>query len=880
MTETASVQSAPGEGSLVVGRIRPPMAMWAALEGVINTSPVRNGVLIIFSQDIKGRIGIFCNRYISGAIVEPSGEMGLEAVRELLSIKGGMFGFRACMGDESAELAQSLGLDIEELLQSKSAEAGAGDALRNMMIPGSSLLRTSDFSEEAEQIAEEGAADKTEGPADEPAGDGEGGDFSYLDWFAEQMGSKDQLPKFRQILAPALPPQVDPNKKSVEVVHQAENDLELYGRLLEAEKLKVIRDIERSMARAGVANGAEEVSDLKLLSEFIQSEQNRAQKWQGLDEIPTPHGAGGGRAPSMRPRSSSQKTTGEFGKECNDLVTSVRQTTPIPKDFIKRTAEETLPVKRLFAPDWLRRPYVIGGTCIAILGVMIIVISGMQTSNEYNDCVRQAKTALDARRFDDALFLLNKAVEKDPVNQKAYFYRGIAYATSGDYDNAKKDFDAAIMRGAPRERVLLAEASGACRASKFEEALKSADEVLKGNPKNVEALMIKATCLERNKDYLSVDEVTTRGLSSTEDNDIRAHLLVQRGFARAKTGKHSLASADFGEAIKLNASPAAFMQRGDAYRLLKKYSEAAADYGKVINGDPRNYDAYVARGMCYNELHQEKAAMKDFGRALAINKSGVEALIQRGSLHLKNANYRLAANDLEDAMALAPHDVETQQKLASAYTQLHRTFPKSWLHAASSTHLASSSSSSMISDATSNSSPLKMPSSMKDLLAVGYKYLTQGELQYAQDMFAEAIRREPNNPDARRYMAHTLVESGSSSAAASQFNALSSLQTLTSRDALSYAKALSNSGARDTALDVLTKYVGTYPADFHLRAELIKQYNLIGFAAKAQTCYRDGLNYARTSAQRAILDAAYHASGSPTQSGGNDTNDDATDAGG
>jgi tetratricopeptide (TPR) repeat protein len=343
-----------------------------------------------------------------------------------------------------------------------------------------------------------------------------------------------------------------------------------------------------------------------------------------------------------------------------------------------------------------------------------------------------------------------------------------------------------------------------------------------------------------------------------------------------KDGKHNEAEKDLAEAIKIKPDQATYMQRGDAYRSLKDYAHAVQDYARVIAYDGRNYEAYVARGISYGEMHKESDALKDFARALAINKAGAEAMIQRGSMLLANGHYRLAANDLEDAMRLCPHDVETQQKLAMAYTHLHKSFPKSWLH---NTSLASApertSASSPIRTADSvvgstTSSGIKMPRDTASLLSVGYKYLSTGEVEYATQMFAQAVKNEPNNSNARRYLAHALLQSGSSEGAVSQFNALVDLDALTPRDALAYSKALISAGRAERAADVLLQCVQSRPRDTQLRGALISTYARLGQASRAQACYTEGLRYAHSAAQKAELDAAYRGNSGSTTGTGSD----------
>jgi tetratricopeptide (TPR) repeat protein len=875
-TETRTTK----DQSFLVGKVRPPVGAWTAIEGIVHADPIRNGVLIIFGEKVRGRVGIFCNRYISGAINETTGTTGIEAARDLLSVTTGMFGYRAVMGSEGQELAQGLAFDLEEMLLLRDENPEISKAVLKVAVSGhGQRVRDTQAMEPALDNAK--AAASAPAPQVQVEKSTPDENFSYIDWFDEKPDTE-ELPKFRQILMNVTPQKADP-EKAAEVQAEAQNDLALYGKLLEAEKQKVIRDIELSMKRASEGTGTNEkesIDDLKMMSAFIQAEQSRTQKWQGLDEIPTPRSLGGGRTkPGNIPRSAN-----EFSQKDRDLLSVSKHKITLPKDFIKRVAlEEPPPKPTLLNTEWMRHPAFIAGSAVLIIGCIGYGIVSWQARNEFEDYLSHARSALKAKHAPDAIFVLDQAIAKDGSNHRAFFYRGLAYSDVGNFENAAADFETSMKLGGPRERTLIARASAATRLGKYQEAITDCTDILKVNPKSVEAMMIRATCWERIKDYGKVVTDTTNALAITKDRQDTAHLLLQRGVAYGKEGKQALASKDFGEAIRLKPDAATYMQRGDAYRTLKNYIEAADDYSKVIAFDPRNYQAYVVRGMCYASLHKDKEALKDFGRALALNKTCVEALIQRGSLHLSNQHYRLAANDLEDAMALAPTDIETQQKLAATYQHLHKSFPISWLH--NNQVVASQNTSSTPTRTSSDGTDtagggFKMPSDPAELVHVGYKYLTQGQVEYATQMFAAAIKKQPNNVDARRYMAHALLQSGSPSGAVQQFDALVDLEALTSKDAMAFVKALTATGANSRAVDILTQCVSSRPRDTAMRGELMRLYGTLGQTARAQAVYQDGLRYARTPAQRAELESAFRNSGSSSTTSPGGSKATASDLGG
>jgi hypothetical protein len=88
------------------------------LESVSRYKNVTNGLLRITSNNASGLMGIFCGRFITGAVLILSGEEGYGALKQLLSAKDGTFAFMDAMGEALPDLRQSLGVDISLLLAS------------------------------------------------------------------------------------------------------------------------------------------------------------------------------------------------------------------------------------------------------------------------------------------------------------------------------------------------------------------------------------------------------------------------------------------------------------------------------------------------------------------------------------------------------------------------------------------------------------------------------------------------------------------------------------------------------------------------------------------------------------------------------------------
>ncbi len=102
--------------TVLQGQISTSEGLREALEIVLTIGDVQNGVLRITSVDVSGRIGIFCGRYVTGAMTG-SGESGNLALRKLLSVKSGNFAFLDAKGEKTADLQQSLSLDLGSLIE-------------------------------------------------------------------------------------------------------------------------------------------------------------------------------------------------------------------------------------------------------------------------------------------------------------------------------------------------------------------------------------------------------------------------------------------------------------------------------------------------------------------------------------------------------------------------------------------------------------------------------------------------------------------------------------------------------------------------------------------------------------------------------------------
>lgn len=95
-------------------------------------------------------------------------------------------------------------------------------------------------------------------------------------------------------------------------------------------------------------------------------------------------------------------------------------------------------------------------------------------------------------------------------------------------------------------------------------------------------------------------------------------------------------------------------------RVRKNYPAALEVYGKVLEIDPRSFDAYVGRGVLYLETADLKRAATEFRKAQHVDPDAPEAYMGLGEIHFVHKEYTRAVKCFSKSLSL-------DENLADAY---------------------------------------------------------------------------------------------------------------------------------------------------------------------------------------------------------------------
>jgi tetratricopeptide (TPR) repeat protein len=497
--------------------------------------------------------------------------------------------------------------------------------------------------------------------------------------------------------------------------------------------------------------------------------------------------------------------------------------------------------------------------------------------------------------YDLAIDLYNGLLSSKTQSPRDYQYanRAIAYTKTGQYQKAIDDFEQAIRMNSKEISFLAGDAYAYAQLKKPVQAISIYNSVLSRQPKNIDALVHRGWChSQMSEDALALADMRRAGKiapkdarplyfearfwsdrkqpakamdyfnkaiavdsQSSEAYQARAELLLKgHAYEKAysdylalgklganslkyysvlatlaeKLGKQEQAAAAYTNILKTDPKDLkALAGRAGALVTMGKFQNALTDCGVILRLSPNNSQALYLRGKCEDSMGNSISAMNDFTAAINADNKNANAFLSRGNYYLQQKDWISASNDLERAIASNPSLTEAVTKRNVAQAAMKK-------FSAVSVDLPTRAS-------TRYTAKVLAAMTDKELVEVGYKQLTKGNAMDAVALLQAAVSRHPNDPVSRRYLAHALADSGASTAALEQFDALVSLGGLQDADFYQQAKCYKLAGQPDKAIEIYLRILVSRPADGRALLGLAKTYADSGEPQKALKVCEDAM---------------------------------------
>ena len=447
------------------------------------------------------------------------------------------------------------------------------------------------------------------------------------------------------------------------------------------------------------------------------------------------------------------------------------------------------------------------------------------------------------KQFDKASKDLDKAIKLNPKNASAYVARARTHLAQKNFELAFTDFNRALTLSPDDAAVLTQRGASLGDAGQFEQALNSFSQAIKVNKNYAEAYKQRARILTLQHKYPeALADVAQLGKISGMDADYYR----QRGDIFSLQGADAKALESYSESIKKSPSSANLESRASLYAKKNELKAALADISTALTLSSTDSDLYMQKAIYEDKLGDSTSANNDFTKSITLYPLNLLAHIAHGQFLLRQQEASSAEEAFDTALKIDPKSVEAKQGKATARTLFAHLHPRS---SAPALDLAPSDRIDPVDK------KLIASGTFTELISAGYKQLSKGNNERATDLLAKAVRLNPNDANARRYLAHALMANGDTDNAIAMMKAVVAINPDNTADSIALGEQLVKSGHVEDAIDTYSKTLTADKHNIKARCALARAYMSAGFKQKAKDVCEDGIKDSTSPAETAALKA-------------------------
>ena len=246
---------------------------------------------------------------------------------------------------------------------------------------------------------------------------------------------------------------------------------------------------------------------------------------------------------------------------------------------------------------------------------------------------------------------LAKLTAKPGAFPDARIQLGDFYARIHELDRALAQFELGEKEN-PKSKSIYQKKRVEVLASQgqLEQASKLLDEILRDDPKDLEAAGLKATLRiarggpEEVKKAIAEMEPLARKLPGNP----LVHYNLARAYMAGGTGGLEAARAQLAETLRIEPGHvAARVGLAELDLARGENAQAVAQADEVLRRDPANFSALLARGRGWMQIAEYVKARADLSGALALSSQSADAHFELGQLDLKEGRFEEAEGEFE-----------------------------------------------------------------------------------------------------------------------------------------------------------------------------------------------------------------------------------------
>ena len=326
--------------------------------------------------------------------------------------------------------------------------------------------------------------------------------------------------------------------------------------------------------------------------------------------------------------------------------------------------------------------------CLLILFAIIFIVY-IPGYSQYNTerLLDVSATALDNKDYVVVIQYCNNIISNRPYLYKAWFYRGIAKQSLGDYTGAEDDFNHAIKLNPYVHELLRERANNRMNLRLFSQADQDYGKAIELSPDNKEYWFNRALArfyqhnikqtrqdlyyiLKRWPSLPNAYALMTETYLSANDT-LQARKWVEKtlkinpydgnswsilGRLNLRQNNWKRAEQAFSQAIHYTPNVVNnYTYRAMCRVNLNMLRQAMEDFNKAIEMDPNSFLAHYNRGLLRMTVGDDNNAIKDFSYVLRLEPNNLQARYNRALLLDRVGDYRSAIADYSRVIAQFPN---------------------------------------------------------------------------------------------------------------------------------------------------------------------------------------------------------------------------------
>ncbi len=463
----------------------------------------------------------------------------------------------------------------------------------------------------------------------------------------------------------------------------------------------------------------------------------------------------------------------------------------------------------------------VASVCVLLSGVLFVFFSA-----EKQSALQAASDKLISGDYPGAREAYAKIIKAHPGNWQAHL--GHALASPQDFKQQVKDLTKVLEIKPDEASAAITLSRAYLELHEYERAAEAADHAFKLKA-SVTALKIKGQGLLKLGKYESAIEVFTEALKMANTGKAELNYLISLAYKELDEPEKEAEALQ--AALKEDASNALYQRELALIRVgQKNEADARKELQKALALNPGDGELHYHLAMILEKESAEKA-IDELTAAIEHNYANLASLGARGRLYFAKKTYGAAKVDFQEALSKKP-DKKLQKMLDQTDQAIH------------SITKASAGTRQLPSEAVSNDEAIAPEELQGDYVGKAYDLMKLGKITQAKSLLKAAVKANPNDMRARRYLAHAFYNSSDYVSASNQFS-LVSAAGLSYEEQFLYGKSLLRAKRNEQAIKILQNLVSQQPAFYKARVELIKAYTLSGFKDHARQECKIGMQQAK-----------------------------------